>query len=135
MFFSWAIGVALMAIYGVMTALWMALFVSLFQNALFELGQVIWTTNLQQRVPRQLLGRVSSLDWMLSTALVPVSFALTAPIAAALGAGPTMVIAALLGAILMCALMFVPGVHDPEREPVGGGSLTSGQGGEDLAGL
>jgi DHA3 family tetracycline resistance protein-like MFS transporter len=116
MFWSWSIGVALMAIYGVMNALWMALFVSLIQNALFELGQVIWTTMLQQRVPRELLGRVSSLDWMLSTALVPLSFALTAPVAAILGAGPTMVIASLLGALLMVALLYLPGVRDPERE-------------------
>jgi hypothetical protein len=99
-----------------MNALWMALFVSLIQNALFELGQVIWTTMLQQRVPRELLGRVSSLDWMLSTALVPLSFALTAPVAAILGAGPTMVIASLLGALLMVALLYLPGVRDPERE-------------------
>ena len=81
MFFAWGIGVAAMAIYGVMTALWQALLVSLITNALFELGQVIWTTMLQQLVPRRLLGRVSSLDWMLSTGLVPLSFALTGPAA------------------------------------------------------
>jgi DHA3 family tetracycline resistance protein-like MFS transporter len=136
MYWSWSIGVALMAIYGVMNALWMALLVSLFQNALFELGQVIWTTMLQQRVPRELLGRVSSLDWMLSTALVPLSFALTAPVAAILGAGPTMVLASLLGAVLMASLMLVPGGRDPEREPLSGAQpIRSGQGGEDLAGL
>ena len=101
MFFAWGIGVAAMAIYGVMTALWQALLVSLVTNALFELGQVIWTTMLQQLVPRRLLGRVSSLDWMLSTGLVPLSFALTGPAADAFGAGPTMVVAALAGSVLM----------------------------------
>ncbi len=95
---------------------------------------MIWTTMLQQRVPRELLGRVSSLDWMLSIALVPVSFALTAPVAAALGASATMVIAALLGAVLFVALMFVPGVRDPEREDADERE-GSGQGGEDLVGL
>jgi MFS family permease len=133
-FLSWSIGVAVMGIYGVMTALWMALVVSLFQNALFELGQVIWTTMLQQRVPRHLLGRVSSLDWMLSTALVPLSFALTAPVVDILGAGPTMVIAGLLGSVLMVSLMFLPGVRDPDREFLAQ-SAASGQRGKDLAGL
>lgn len=132
MFLSWSGGVALMAIYGVMSALWMALLASLFQNALFEFGQVIWTTMLQQRVPRRLLGRVSSFDWMLSTALVPLSFALTAPVAQALGAGTTMVAAALLGSVLMSALMFLPGVRDPERDS---GSSPLGQSGDDLVGL
>jgi DHA3 family tetracycline resistance protein-like MFS transporter len=82
---------------------------------LFELGQVIWTTMLQQLVPRNLLGRVSSLDWMVSIGLVPVSYALTGPVAEAIGVGTTMVVAALVGAVLMGALLFWPGVRDPER--------------------
>jgi hypothetical protein len=46
---------------------------------------------------------------------VPVSFALTGPIADAFGIEVTMVAAALLGGVLMGALLFVPGVRDPER--------------------
>ena len=118
MYLSWSLGVAGMAIYGLMTSLWQALVASLITHAMFELGQVIWTTMLQQRVPRDLLGRVSSLDWLVSTGLVPVSFALTGPVAALLGPELTMVGAALLGAVLMSMLMFVPGVRDIEREPV-----------------
>jgi MFS family permease len=117
MYASWVLGVAGMAIYGLMTTLWQALLASLIVHAMFQLGQVIWTTLLQQRVPRELLGRVSSLDWLVSTGLVPISFALTGPVAAALGPETTMVGAALLGAFLMGMLMFVPGVRDPEREP------------------
>ena len=117
MYLAWTVGVGGMAVYGVMTELWQALAISLFINALFELGQVIWTTMLQQQVPRNLLGRVSSLDWMVSTGLIPVSFALTGPAADALGAGPTMVAGALLGAVLTFVLLLVPGVRDPERLP------------------
>ena len=116
MFLSWSLGVAGMASYGLMTALWQALVASLVSHALFELGQVIWTTMLQQRVPRDLLGRVSSLDWLVSTGLVPISYALTGPAAGAFGPEATMVGAALLGAVLMMSLLFVPGVRDPERE-------------------
>src|SRR4051794_39550249 len=60
MYLSWVIGIAAMAVYGVMDALWQALAISVFINATMELGQVIWTTLLQQLVPRRLLGRVSS---------------------------------------------------------------------------
>jgi DHA3 family tetracycline resistance protein-like MFS transporter len=119
MYTSWSLGVAAMAAYGLMTFLWQAVVVSMVVAALFELGSVIWTTLLQQRVPRELLGRVSSLDWLVSTGLVPVSYALTGPAAALFGPERTMVGAALLGALLMGMLLFVPGVRDPERQPVG----------------
>lgn len=117
MYASWSLGVLMLAIYGLMTSLWQALLASAITAGLFELGSVIWTTMLQQRVPRELLGRVSSLDWLVSTGLVPVSFALTGPTAALLGPENTLVWAALIGAVLMSSLLFVPGVRDPEREP------------------
>lgn len=117
MYVSWTLGVAGMATYGLMTDLWQALVASLITAAMFELGQVIWTTMLQQLVPRALLGRVVSLDWMVSIGLVPLSYALTGPAAEIFGAQTTMVVAALLGAVLMGFLLFLPGVRDPERKP------------------
>jgi DHA3 family tetracycline resistance protein-like MFS transporter len=117
MFGSWSLGVLLIAVYGLMTSLWQALVASFVMSAAFEFGQVIWTTMLQQRVPRELLGRVSSLDWLVSTGLVPISFALTGPAAGIFGAEATIVGAALIGAVLMVLLLFYPGVRDPEREP------------------
>ncbi len=134
MYLGFTLGVAGMAGYGLMTGLWQALIICAVTNAFFELGDVIWTTMLQQRVPRTFLGRVSSLDWMLSTGLVPLSYALTGPVSSVLGPGPTMVGGALVGAVLMGALFFVPGVRDPEREPLDAG-FDSGQGGENLVGL
>jgi MFS family permease len=120
MYLSWSIAVATMAAYGFMTDLWEGLIVGFIVASLFELGQMIWMTLLQQEVPRELLGRVSSLDWMISTGLVPVSFALTGPVAELLGPERTMIGAALLGAVLMSSLLFVPGVRDPERRPLSG---------------
>lgn len=115
MYAVWSGGVLLFAGYGLMTSLWQALIIGFGTAALFEVGQIIWTTLLQTLVPRELLGRVSSLDWLVSTGLVPVSFALTGPVAALLGPGPTMIAAGLVGSLLMGVLLFVPGVRDPER--------------------
>jgi DHA3 family tetracycline resistance protein-like MFS transporter len=115
MFLCWSIGVALMATYGVMTALWQALIASFILHALFQLGEVIWVTMLQQNVPRHLLGRVTSLDWLISLGLVPLSYAITGPLSAAFGPSMTMVGTALIGALLMVSLYFVPGVRDPEQ--------------------
>jgi DHA3 family tetracycline resistance protein-like MFS transporter len=122
MYAAWTLGVALLAGYGLMGALWQGMLVGFASAALFQVGQIIWTTMLQQLVPRELLGRVSSLDWLVSTGLVPVSFALTGPVAGWLGPGPTMVAGGLLGAVLMGALLFVPGVRDPERTSRSAGS-------------
>jgi DHA3 family tetracycline resistance protein-like MFS transporter len=118
MYVAWGLGVALTAFYGLMTSLWHALAISFALQASFMLGQVIWTTMLQQLVPRELLGRVSSLDWMMSIGLVPISYALTGPVTAALGPDMTLIAAGLLGAVLMSGLLFVPGVRDPEQMPL-----------------
>ncbi|NKX54719.1 MFS transporter [Arthrobacter sp. E918] len=44
-------------------------------------GMVIWGTLLQRRVPPHLLGRISSLDFFVSLALMPVSMAAAGPLA------------------------------------------------------
>jgi DHA3 family tetracycline resistance protein-like MFS transporter len=116
MYIAWALGVGLTAAFGVLTSLWQALVISFVLQGAFMLGQVIWTTMLQQLVPRELLGRVSSLDWLMSLGLVPVSYALTGPVSSVLGVDTTLVAAGLVGALFMGALLFVPGVRDPERE-------------------
>lgn len=43
-------------------------------------GMVIWGTLLQQRVPPAMLGRVSSLDFFVSLAFMPVSMAMAGPL-------------------------------------------------------
>ena len=117
MYGAWSAGVALLAGYGVMNGLWQALVIGLVTAALFQVGQIIWVTLLQQLVPRELLGRVVSLDWLMSTGLVPLSFALTGPVSELLGPGTTMVAGGLVGSVLMGGLLFWPGVRDPERRP------------------
>lgn len=116
MYAAWSGGVFLIAGFGLMTDLWHALLLSAVSAALFELGSIIWITMLQQLVPRELLGRVSSLDWLVSIGLVPLSFALTGPVAGVIGAEATLVVGGVAGAILMGMLLFAPGVRDPERE-------------------
>ncbi|BBY84616.1 tetracycline efflux MFS transporter Tet(V) [Mycolicibacterium tokaiense] len=44
------------------------------------IGMVIWGTLLQRRVPPAMLGRVSSLDFFVSLAFMPVSMALAGPL-------------------------------------------------------
>ena len=77
---------------------------------------VLWYTVMQRLVPQDLLGRVSSLDWVMTTAGVPLSFAIVGPAAAAFGARTVLVAAGILGGAIALAFMFVPGARDPERD-------------------
>ena len=62
----------------------------------FSSGQVLWGTLLQRRVPTAMLGRVSSLDFFVSLALMPVSMALAGPVAEAIGLAPAFLVAGLV---------------------------------------
>jgi DHA3 family tetracycline resistance protein-like MFS transporter len=76
-------------------------------------------------VPAALLGRVSSLDWLISISLLPISFALTGPAAAAVGARTTLAIAGIAGAALTVAALFLPGMRDVEDSGTGRAALAA----------
>lgn len=81
MMVSWGAGSLPIAAVGIMDSFW-ALAAALFIfGATGSVGMVIWGTLLQRRVPPHLLGRVSSLDFFVSLALMPVSMALAGPAA------------------------------------------------------
>lgn len=69
-------------------------------GALSAGANVIWGTLLQRRVPAELLGRVSSLDFFVSLALMPVSMAIAGPVGARLGISTTFLVAALAPPVL-----------------------------------
>jgi len=115
MYVAWTIGALGLAGFGLGTALWQLMAIAAVGSALFTAGLVVWGTLMQALVPIELLGRVSSLDWLVSTSLVPVSFALTGPIAAWIGVEATLIAAGLLSSVVTLVCLFLPGVRDPER--------------------
>jgi MFS family permease len=56
-----------------------------------------WDVTLQVEVPAGVLSRVSSLDFLASTALMPLGMAVVGPLAERGGLRPTMVACSLLG--------------------------------------
>ncbi|MFW6773248.1 MFS transporter [Nocardioides sp. CPCC 205120] len=78
------------------TAVWQLVACGFVLGALFGAPMVIWGTLLQRRVPPHLLGRVSSLDFFVSLALMPVSMALAGPLATLVGLTTVFVAAGLL---------------------------------------
>jgi hypothetical protein len=61
-----------------------------------------------------MLGRVSSLDWLISIGLLPLSFALTAPVTGLVGVRSTLVGAAVIGTAATLGALFLPGMRDIE---------------------
>ena len=115
MYAAWTIATLAIAGYGLATASWQLMAACLVFNGLEAAGTIVWATIKQRHVPGSMLGRVSSLDWLISIGLLPLSFALTAPVAAAVGVRATLVGAAVLGAIVTGAALFLPGMRAIEE--------------------
>jgi DHA3 family tetracycline resistance protein-like MFS transporter len=110
----WTVATLAVAGYGLATAAWQLGLACLLFNALEAAGTIVWATLKQRHVPASMLGRVSSLDWLISIGLLPLSFALTAPVAAAVGARATLVGAAAIGGAITLGALFLPGMRDVE---------------------
>jgi MFS family permease len=115
MLVAWTVATLAVAGYGAANAVWQLMIASAVFNGLETAGTIVWATTKQQHVPSALLGRVSSLDWLISVGLLPLSFALTGPVSGAIGAQATLIGAGLLGAIVTLAALWVPGMRVLEQ--------------------
>jgi DHA3 family tetracycline resistance protein-like MFS transporter len=118
MYACWATMCLQLVGYAVARSLWHVVVVALLGTALLVYGQILWTTMLQRLVPRALLGRVASVDSLLSWGLTPVSYALTAPVVGALGLNATLVTAGLAATtILVGTWLLFPKIRAIEESP------------------
>jgi MFS family permease len=115
MWSAWGVGVSFEIGLAFAGAAWQMCVLAFFAFGLSTTGLLVWAQLMYTLVPQEMLGRVSSLDWFVSIGLTPLSFALTGPVAAWLGARTTLAGAGVLG-FLTIGFLFIPGVRDPERE-------------------
>jgi MFS family permease len=111
MYLVWTAATLAVAGYGLADAVWQLMLASLAFNALETAGTIVWATAKQRHVPPALLGRVSSLDWLISIGLLPLSFALTGPVSAAIGAQATLIGVGLIGGAITFAALLLPGMR------------------------
>lgn len=81
----WALGCLPLVVFGLTDQVWVMVVAAFLVGAAFNGGVVIWGTLLQRRVPAEMLGRVSSLDFFVSLAFMPVSMAVAGPAGESLG--------------------------------------------------
>jgi MFS family permease len=116
MYAVWVVASLQIALYVFASAPWQAMVVSFVGEACWAAGLLVWITLMQRVVPAELLGRVKSIDWLVSIGLVPVSFAVTGPVAAWLGVETVMLAAGIGCALLTVFFLFLPGMRDTELE-------------------
>jgi MFS family permease len=126
MMVSWGAGSLPLAAVGIMDSFWTIAAALFIFGATGSVGMVIWGTLLQRRVPPRLLGRVSSLDFFVSLALMPVSMALAGPAAEVLpiwlifvvagGVCPIMAVIAMVVARMPADELAHPLDRSPEAE-------------------
>ena len=78
-------------------------------------GNVLWETVLQAEISPDVMARVDSYDWLVSLVFFPVGLAAAGPLAAEIGRGPTLWIAAALASGGMLAALAAPSVRHMRR--------------------
>ena len=110
----WALGMASLSGVGLAHNVWQAALAVFAWNLLLWSGEVLWLTLLGLAVPNEIRGRVSSIDFVGSYWLIPLSMALTGPMAGVLGARLLLIAAGVGGGLTVLATLAVPRVTKPE---------------------
>lgn len=114
MVLGWGVAFACLAVIGLAQTVWqtaLALFVS---SLLLWSAEILWLTLLGLTVPNQIRGRVSSIDFVGSFWMIPISMALTGPAAALAGPRTVLIVAGLAGGAALFLTLLVPGVTRPQ---------------------
>lgn len=128
MILAWGFGCVPLAVIGVTSWLWVMVVATFIVGFLFDGAQVVWGTLLQRRVPPAMLGRVSSLDFFVSLALMPLSMAVAGPVGEWLGLAPAFLIAGLVPPLLAVVTLAAARLGEDElAHPLDHGAMDASQ--------
>jgi MFS family permease len=119
MYVGWSVSGFVVAGYGIATGVGQMVVLGFAAGAGIALGQAIWGTLMHRLVPRELLGRVTSVDWLFSLSFMPLAMIAVGFAGDAVGASATLVVAGLLSGVVTLLSVAIPGIRDPEREASG----------------
>jgi MFS family permease len=108
-------------LYAIGATLWLVVPAMLIGGGGIALFDVWWTTALAERIPADKLSRVSSYDWMVSLALLPLGYVLAGPLASALGSVDVLLGGSVLAAIALALGLLPRQTRMLERFPASGG--------------
>jgi DHA3 family tetracycline resistance protein-like MFS transporter len=125
-YIAWAASNTAMAAFGIVAHVWQALVVAVIAQATSATQSIFWITIEYRLVPKKMLGRVVSLDYMVAVAGLPLSYAIIGPIANVIGARNALIATGLVGAIVILIPVVIPGALTPQTD----GSLNTPDGDE-----
>jgi MFS family permease len=92
----WSILTLSALVVGVATNFWELAIFPLVSAPMIILGNTIWESMIQSEVPRELLGRVSSVDWFVSLGIAPLGLLVAGGLADAVGVRTYFVVLAVI---------------------------------------
>jgi len=95
----WSVGTLSALVMGVATNFWEVLIFPIVSSPCLLLGNVIWESMMQSEVPRELLGRASSVDWFVSLGLTPIGVLVAGALANVMGVSTYFVVMGLAGTV------------------------------------
>lgn len=99
----WTIGTLSALVMGIATNFWEVIIFPLVASPMMIFGNVIWESMMQSEVPRELLGRVSSVDWFVSLGIMPLGLVVAGEIANYVGVRTYFVV--------FCVICVLPGLY------------------------
>ena len=115
-YLSMLLGIPLFVALALTPPVWLIAGTALLWGISMTFFNTFWFTILQERVPDESLSRVASYDWVGSTALRPLGFAVIAPIAEAIGFEETLIGIALIITFVQLGTAFTPSIAGIRRE-------------------
>ncbi|GAA3704957.1 hypothetical protein GCM10022377_18270 [Zhihengliuella alba] len=110
----WAFGTIPLVVAGFVTSFWVLAGAIFVVGVTSAVGNVIWGTLLQRRVPARMLGRISSLDFFVSLALMPVSMAVAGPVGEVVPLSVIFAVAAFVSPVVGAIAWFAGRMHQDE---------------------
>jgi DHA3 family tetracycline resistance protein-like MFS transporter len=99
----WTIGTLSALVMGIATNFWEVIIFPIVASPMMIFGNVIWESMMQSEVPRELLGRASSVDWFVSLGIGPLGLVIAGEIANYIGVRTYFV--------LFCVICVIPGLY------------------------
>jgi len=115
-YIGWSFSIMAIAAYGLGQSVAQLLCFGFVGGIGMAIGNALWGTLMHQNVPRHILGRVTSVDWMVSLSLWPLAAAGAGLVANVVGARMTLVGAGGLGLLVCLGFLAALG---PKLEPAG----------------